>query len=201
MTTLPFFRRINSDANAGRRTYPDARTAGIPNPQVPFFTGGVNYDRVAARDEFTPVSGTVTYGFPFVVVAGDSFNQIGIYSGATGATTPTHQWAGIINQANNKVLAISADAGAAAWGANTQKAFTMGARWINNAADDILAVPFFCVVAATMPTIVGAIVKSQINLAPLMGATGAAGQTTPLALNSTVAAPVANVNSFWCWWS
>lgn len=99
-------------------------------------------------------SGQIQASGPFVLPAGASIASIGVWSGSTAAVTPTSQWFGLQDVATDQVVAVTADDGAAAWGANTLKTLTIaGGPWVAPAETMLRGI--ICVAAATTPSFFG----------------------------------------------
>lgn len=198
---------LASDAAAGtasRRTLgtgplqaaPGTLSSIVPSGKVPSPTSAVwqSMPRWATMLQTVAIaSGTinVTAG---IVPGGTPITSIVYTAGSTAGSGITHSWAFIADFATRAILAISADDTTAAWAANSQRVFTLGALWTPAANAEV----FFglMVSGTTPPTLQGVtpLVQSA-GLAPAICGASTAGQTTPPALGTVIASP-ATANKF-----
>lgn len=125
-----------------------------------------------------PASGTVQCT-GIIIPAGVTINDISMIIGSTGATSPTHQIAGIYQ--GDTLLATTADATSAAISANTLWQKTLTASW-TCPETDYYSIGFF-ITASVMPTFAGYTlhhsIASSCTAIPLCG-TADTGRTTSL---------------------
>jgi len=120
------------------------------------------------------------------MLKGDLVNSILWHSRTTPGAAMTNQWAAFLD-ANRVVRAVSADAGAAAWGGSATKAFAMGTPY-TVPANGVYYLALL--VAGTVPSLLGAAstASSPASIAPLLTGTSSISQTAPPALSATLAA-------------
>lgn len=99
-----------------------------------------------------PASGTLQCT-GIIIPAGLDVSSISMIIGSTGATTPTHQMAGIYKTSDDSLLAQTADATTAAISANTLWQKSLTGLW-TCPETDYYVIGFF-IVAAVMPTFAG----------------------------------------------
>ena len=119
-------------------------------------------------------------------------NSITFISGATAASGQTNQWFALFD-ANRNLLATTADDGSAAWGASTAKTLTLSSP--QTIATDGLYYVGICVVAGTVPSILGLQGNSAIAvIPPVIQGTADSGLTTPASCPATLAVLSASAN-------
>lgn len=130
-------------------------------------------------------SGTV-YAFATPIEANLTISNVTLVSIAAEATG-THAWVGVANSLG-KVLGISADnTGAAYFAANTATTTALAAPFTTTYTG--LYYTFVCVAAGTVPTFASAPAMTHVaisTLAPVMCGTTLTGQTTPVAVGSSL---------------
>ena len=134
----------------------------------------------------TLTTGTV-YAFAIPVEAGLTISNMTLVS-LTAEATGTHAWVGVANSAGT-VLGISADnTGGAYFAANTAVTTAIATPFVTTYTG--LYYAFVCVVASgTMPTFASAPAMTHVaisTLAPVMCGTALTGQTTPVAVGSSL---------------
>ncbi len=123
------------------------------------------------------------------VKAGVPITSIAFCSGATAVATPTNQWFGLVDLAD-KIVAVTADDGSAAWSANQVKVLSIASGPYTPSVDAILR-GLIMVAAATPPSFAGVTGSATANAAMQMAPksvyrdTGS-GRTTPVAVNTTL---------------
>jgi hypothetical protein len=149
------------------------------------------------------VSGDLTY-VPVPVCVGDLIQTVTVLVGATGASTPTHQFAalysGVLTTA--KILGSqSTDGTTTAIPASTALAFTLGSKYIIQPADapNGYILVGLSVTASTVPSLVSGTVptatqKTWFTNTPLLGATysSALGATAPTSITLASASALAS---------
>jgi hypothetical protein len=125
------------------------------------------------------VSGTV-YSFLFTPIAGQTFAHIQLQIGETTGSGITHMWGFCARTTtNNTVSVVGTDLGAQTLTAGQVVALPVASTtWTN----DNQVYVGFCIVATTMPSIVG--IASYVranNRPPIYAGSGLTGQTTPIA--------------------
>lgn len=138
------------------------------------------------------VSGRLTLAGGIVLPANRTISQISFLSAGTAAVTPTNQWFCLVDQSLN-VLAKTADATTAAWGADALRSFS-----ISGGYTPVVDIPVYLgivVVAGTVPTLrqVG-ITSLATGKVPILAATADTGLTNPASLGATTGALTALPN-------
>ena len=164
---------------------PVGTLAGVTSQSVP--------DSIA-NTSVTLTAGTVTQTY-IGLRAGQTVTKLSIITGATPATTPTNQWAGLASPvgATPLVVAISPDGLTAAMAANTVISFTLTTPYVVPTTGWYLA--FVCVAATTGPTAaagtsLGATGRGAI--APFIAGPGGTAKTTPPAIGVALTATSAS---------
>src|ERR1044072_2390966 len=172
----------------------DARLsdARIPIYQEAWKPSGIKYENFR-RDDCVNVagiaSGLMQATGPFVLKQGDPITSIGMWSGATPATTPTNQWFFIQDASNDQVVAVTGDDGTNAWGSNTLKTISItGGPWSAPSQGNYRV--GVCVVAATPPSFFGktgtSTAAGALSSAPkIVGGEGTA-RTGPVAVGTVL---------------
>ena len=149
---------------------------------------------ITATSSVTLTAGTVI-GTLIGLRAGQTVTNLSIITGATAASTPTNQWAGLATPpeltaaATTKVVAISADGLTAAMAASTVITFAMGTPYLVPKTGYYLA--FVCVAATTGPTASASVTLGTTGrgaVKPWLGGPGDTSKTTPYAVGATVGA-------------
>lgn len=147
-------------------------------------------------------SGTLLLAGGLELPAGLEIKEVHFYSATTAATSPTNQWA-VLLDSSRKVLARSADKTTEAWAANSKKTFTLDSPYTTT--EEAAFYVGIVVVASTVPTLQAkeSINSFPLNLAPVMGGNSNTGLTVPSglaigatasAINGTVRVAYATVN-------
>jgi hypothetical protein len=145
------------------------------------------------------LTGRIVVAGLFVAPAGGTVTNVAFASGATAASVPTAQWAGVCDL--NRVLkGVSADRTTEAWGAYVWKQFPLVAPWTPDVDTPFLIVASVSATTA-VPTLSGVAHSSASQVwTPVHVATGAT-VATPPANGSTLGAFTAAVNHVLCGWS
>lgn len=143
-------------------------TAGRPDPDETFHRA--NMPRAGLSD-VGPLTPAVMTSAALYLVEDDLVSNLTFISGATAAVTPTHYWAALYDTAGN-LMSQSADKTSTAWAADTAVTFALGtAQRIPKSG---LYYAALCVVAGTVPTLVGSatarpVLSGEANLAETSG--------------------------------
>jgi hypothetical protein len=139
-----------------------------PDPTQTFHRA--NMPRVGLSD-VAPLTSAVMTSAALYLVEGDLVSNLTFISAGTAAVTPTHYWAALYDTAGN-LMSQSADKTSTAWAADTSVTFALGtAQRITKSG---LYYAGLCVVAATVPTLLGCgtakpVLTGEVNLAETSG--------------------------------
>jgi hypothetical protein len=147
-----------------------------------------NMRRLDAVADTGALTTQVMTSVPIYLRKGDIVTSLTFRSGATAAVSPTNQWAALYSSAATPaLLAQSADAGSAAWGATTNKTFTLSSP-VTITADGWYWAAIM-VKAGTVPSLIG--VSTTASAGITTGEKNLA-QTSGSALTATAPATIAS---------
>jgi hypothetical protein len=148
----------------------------------------VTTDRSGRLDQITLLTSGTLYltHSREVLPAGVPIDSLTFVSGGTGATTPTNQWACLVDESLN-VLAKSNDDTTTAWAGDAAKTFTFATPYVPTA--DAALYFGLMVAAATPPQIMCAASRQgPVAIAPRLFGPSTTGLTTPASLGATATA-------------
>jgi hypothetical protein len=142
-------------------------------------------------------SGTMLLVGGMELITGEKIKSIEFYSATTGAGTPTNQWVVLCDSAR-KVLARSANKTTEAWNANSTKSFALESEFTVPSTGAYYM--GLLVTATTVPTLHAkeSISSFPLNLAPILGGNSTTGLTTPVAINTELAAITGTTRVAYC---
>lgn len=152
-------------------------------------TGAVRATFPRAGTPFTAQSALASgrrYLVAIPLLAGDVVTTIAFVSGATALATGSNQWFELLDSSRTR-LAVTADDGATAWPASTEKALNLTAPY--TVVTSGLYYLGICVVATTVPNLQGVSSTSPVQtIAPVLCGNSDTGLTTPASAPSPAAA-------------
>lgn len=178
---------------------PGAVVAGLGKALEP--TGAVaasmwRRDTAITNQAAALVSGVATV-VAVEVEAGKAFQVIHAMSGSTAAGTPLNRWAAAY-KSDGTLIGQSPDATTTAWGANTEKTFTLPSSYLPP-ANDLLYV-MLLVVATTVPSLLGTGPNANSQgVLPVITATCANGSGLTGTAPATLGALTAMGTRPWVW--
>lgn len=152
------------------------------------------FPRVQSNGSGSPLtSGTLMCTAMGWLRPGRTYSGVKIPVAGTAAGTPTNSWVCLINVATLAILAVSADQGAGAWGANAVKSINFATPYTPAAGTAIEAYLGIMVKATAVPSVFIALSLPKVlaDFAPAYAGNSNAGLTTPLAAGTVVNTPVA----------
>lgn len=174
--------------------------AGIDQGWMPVALSGQtviaqNMTRMQAlSNQATLTSGTLYLVAGLVLPKGQPVKGLAFFAGSTALSGGSNQWAGIFAPSARSgdaclTLALSTDQTSTAWAADTAKTFDFSSRFTPEA--DLPVYAGLCVVATTVPTLVGNTISknAQELYLPRTRGTSTSGLTTPASCPSAVAHP------------
>lgn len=122
-----------------------------------------------------------------ILPAGKTVTNITFVSGNNGATTPSNQWFCLVRRSDLEVLGKTADNTTTAWASQSTKTLALSTAY--TATSDVAVYLGVLVVAATVPTLLGASMTSGTGgRSPTTGGNSTSGLTTPASLGANAAA-------------
>lgn len=151
-----------------------------------------NFSRISPTKNMAGVltSGTLYVVGGLLLPEGETITNIDFYSATQAGVELTNQWACLLNM-ERKILGISADKGAEAWGANSKKSFALGGAGYKAPAGEFQPVyAALLVKGTTPPTLRGLEAENTFpgNQAPMAAADSTAGLSGPLVAGEVVGA-------------
>jgi hypothetical protein len=136
-------------------------------------------------------SGSATL-VPVPVEYGDLIQFVDVFVGATAASTPTHSWAALYNEAGTLVGTQATDGATAAIAASATFTFTLGAKYIVNSTDSPRGLLYaaISVTASTVPSLVSGTVPTACQYAYYTNAVPFYGAHSGSSLGATAASSV-----------
>jgi hypothetical protein len=167
---------------------------GVPNKSAFWLPENVIDESTPNRtggSTTTITSGKLYLVGNMVIPAGISAGHVAFISGSQVAVEPTHWWFCIVDLAERKIRAVSADQLTAAWGTFTYKSLAMEAAY--TPAADTAAYAGIMVAAATPPNLKSSVTTSGWTggveaRKPITTGESNTGQTTPLTVGTVVTA-------------